>query len=56
MMFGQLSNRESVSDLAFCLQSQRSKWYHPGLGKPSFKETTGVAWIDVLEDCKLMKS
>jgi hypothetical protein len=32
MMFGQLSNRESLSDLVLCLQTQRSKWYHLGLG------------------------
>lgn len=32
MMFGQLSNRESLSDLAICLRTQQSKWYHLGLG------------------------
>jgi hypothetical protein len=32
MLFGQLANRESLSDLAICLRSQRSKWYHLGLG------------------------
>ena len=32
MLFGQLSNRESLSDLVICLQSQRSKWYHLGMG------------------------
>jgi Domain of unknown function (DUF4372)/Transposase DDE domain len=32
MLFGQLTNRESLSDLTICLRSQRSKWYHLGLG------------------------
>ena len=32
MMFGQLANRESLSDLILCLQTQRSKWYHLGIG------------------------
>lgn len=32
MMFGQLSNRESLSDLILCLQTQKSKWYHLGIG------------------------
>jgi hypothetical protein len=32
MMFGQLSNRESLSDLVLCLQTQKSKWYYLGIG------------------------
>jgi hypothetical protein len=32
MMFGQLANRESLSDLILCLQTQKSKWYHLGIG------------------------
>jgi hypothetical protein len=32
MMFGQLANRESLSDLVLCLQTQRNKWYHLGIG------------------------
>lgn len=32
MMFGQLANRESLSDLVLCLQSQKNKWYHLGVG------------------------
>ena len=32
MMFGQLSNRESLSDLVLCLQTQKLKWYHLGIG------------------------
>ena len=33
MLFGQLSNRDSISDLICCLNTQRSRWYHLGLGK-----------------------
>lgn len=32
MVFGQLSNRESLSDLIVCLQSQQNKSYHLGMG------------------------
>ena len=32
MMFGQLANRESLSDLILCLLTQKSKWYHLGIG------------------------
>jgi hypothetical protein len=32
LMFGQLCNRESLSDLITCLNTQKSKWYHLGLG------------------------
>jgi hypothetical protein len=33
MVFGQLSNRDSLSDLIVCLQSQQNKSYHLGMGK-----------------------
>ncbi len=33
MMFGQLSNRESLSDLALTINAHRSKFYHLGFGK-----------------------
>lgn len=32
MMFGQLGNRESLSDLLLCIQAHRSKVYHLGFG------------------------
>ncbi len=32
LMFGQLCNRESLSDLITCLDTQKNKWYHLGLG------------------------
>jgi len=31
MIFGQLSNRDSLSDLILCLQSQQNKSYHLGM-------------------------
>ncbi len=33
MMFGQLSNRESLSDLALTINAHRPKFYHLGFGK-----------------------
>lgn len=33
MMFGQLSNRDSLRDLIVCLEAHRSKYYHLGFGK-----------------------
>ena len=32
MMFGQLSNCDSLTDLAVGLKAQRNKWYHLGMG------------------------
>jgi hypothetical protein len=32
MLFGQFSSRKSLRDLIICLESQRSKWYHLGMG------------------------
>lgn len=32
MVFGQLSNCDSLTDLAVGLTAQRSKWYHLGIG------------------------
>lgn len=43
MMFGQLANRESLSDLIICLESQRSKWYHLGLGTGISKSNLAYA-------------
>lgn len=33
MMFGQLSNRESLRDLLVCIEAHSSKYYHLGFGK-----------------------
>ena len=43
MLFGQLANRESLRDLVLCLRSQRSKWYHLGLGKGISKSNLAYA-------------
>ncbi len=43
MVFGQLANRESLSDLIICLQSQRSKWYHLGMGTGISKSNLAYA-------------
>ena len=43
MMFGQLSNRESLSDLVLCLQTQKSKWYHLGIGNSISKSNLAHA-------------
>jgi len=43
MLFGQLCNRESLSDLIICLQSQRSKWYHLGMGTGISKSNLAYA-------------
>lgn len=37
MIFGQLSHRDSLSDLIVCLQSQQNKSYHLGMGKGASK-------------------
>ncbi|MEO5582408.1 MAG: IS4 family transposase [Saprospiraceae bacterium] len=37
MIFGQLSHRDSLSDLVVCLQSQQNKSYHLGMGKGTSK-------------------
>jgi transposase len=43
MVFGQLSNRESLSDLIICLQSQQNKSYHLGMGKGTSKANLAKA-------------
>ena len=43
MVFGQIANRESLSDLVLCLRSQRSKWYHLGLGMGLSKSNLAYA-------------
>lgn len=40
MMFGQLSNRESLRDLIVAFEAHRAKKYHLGLGKESIAKTT----------------
>lgn len=43
MIFGQLSNRDSLSDLIVCLQSQQSKSYHLGMGQGTSKANLAKA-------------
>lgn len=43
MLFGQLSKRESLSDLITCLQTQQTKWYHLGLGTTITKSNLAYA-------------
>jgi len=43
MVFGQLSNRDSLSDLIVCLQSQQNKSYHLGMGKGTSKANLAKA-------------
>ena len=40
MMFGQLSNRESLRDLIVTLEAHRAKQYHLGLGRKPIAKTT----------------
>lgn len=43
MMFGQLSNRDSLSDLLLCLKTQHTKWYHLGFGSSISKSNLAYA-------------
>ncbi len=43
MMFGQLSNCDSLTDLAVGLTAQRSKWYHLGMGSGLSKSNLAYA-------------
>ena len=43
LLFGQLSNRESLSDLMTCLNTQKSKWYHLGMGSGISKSNFAYA-------------
>jgi Domain of unknown function (DUF4372) len=60
MVFGQMSKRESVGDLAIVLQSPQSKWYHLGIGTTISKSNFSSAnenrdWRIYAEyDCILM--
>lgn len=40
MMFGQLSNRESLRDLVVAFEAHRAKQYHLGLGREPIAKTT----------------
>ena len=40
MMFGQLSNRESLRDLIVALEAHQAKCYHLGFGREPLDKTT----------------
>jgi len=43
MIFGELSNRDTLSDLITCLQSQQNKSYHLGMSKGTYKANLAKA-------------
>lgn len=43
MIFGQLGNRESLSDVVTCLETQQSKWFHLGMGTGISKSNLAYA-------------
>jgi hypothetical protein len=43
MAFGQLTHRESLSDTILCLQANRTKLYHLGIGQAVSKSTLSLA-------------
>ena len=45
MMFGQLSNRESLRDLIVALEAHQGKRYHLGLGREHVKNDRLTSWI-----------
>ena len=54
MIFGQLSNRDSLSDLIICLQSQQNKSYHLGMGRGTSK--ANLAKANEKRDYKIYES
>ena len=53
LMFGQLSNRESLRDLVVALDAHHSKCYHLGMGKNVSKSTLSRANQD--RDCRIFE-
>lgn len=53
LMFGQLSNRESLRDLVVALDAHHSKCYHLGLGKNVSK--TSLARANQTRDCRIFE-
>lgn len=54
MMFGQLSNRESLRDLIEAFEAHRSKQYHLGLGREPIAKTT-LASANQNRDCRIFE-
>jgi transposase len=51
MMFGQLSNCDSLTDLAVGLTAQRNKWYHLGMGTGLSK--SNLAYVNENRDWRI---
>ena len=54
MMFGQLSNRESLRDLIVAFEAHRSKQYHLGLGREPIAKTT-LTSANQNRDCRIFE-
>ena len=54
MMFGQLSNRESLRDLIVAFEAHRNKQYHLGLGREPIAKTT-LASANQNRDCRIFE-
>ena len=54
MMFGQLSNRESLRDLIVAFEAHRSKQYHLGVGREPIAKTT-LASANQNRDCRIFE-
>lgn len=54
MMFGQLSNWESLRDLIVAFEAHRSKQYHLGLGRKPIAKTT-LASANQNRDCRIFE-
>ena len=54
MMFGQLSNQESLRDLIVAFEVHRSKQYHLGLGREPIAKTT-LASANQNRDCRIFE-
>ena len=54
MMFGQLSNRESLRDLIVAFEAHRAKQYHLGVGREPIAKTT-LASANQNRDCRIFE-
>ena len=53
MMFGQLSNRESLRELIVAFEAHRAKQYHLGLGRKPIAKTTFAQPIRIVTTVSL---
>lgn len=51
MMFGQISNRDSLRDLLVCIEAHPAKYYHMGFGKNVSRSNLAVA--NEKRDCRI---